>query len=305
MAVHSKTLLLANPAAGRGRARRALARVAAYLREQGHAAEIVETASGEALERTAAQAAAAGYARVAALGGDGTFQGVVRGLLGTDVVLGLLPAGGGNDLAAALGIPRDPVAAAHVFLGARPRSMDVLRARFAGGKTAIYLGGGGLGLDAEAAALAETKFRRLPGAARYLAGALWAAASFQPFNLHAEIDGKQIISDRAGLLLAAINNTPTYGAGVRIAPDARVDDGLLEIVLVRQLSWLRLVEAIPLLLQSGRIHWPEIERYRGRQVVLHTNRPVAFQGDGEILGESPVEIEVLPAAIRVAAPARA
>lgn len=304
MTLRSKILLLANPAAGRGQAQRALARVAAYLRGQEPAAEIVEAESGEALERTAAQAAAAGYARIAVLGGDGTFQGVARGILGTDVVLGFLPAGGGNDLAAALGIPREPVAAARVFLGARPRSMDVLRARFAGGKTAIYLGGGGLGLDAEAAALAGTRFRRLPGAARYLAGTLWAAASFQPFHLDAEVDGKQIASDRAGLLLAAINNTPTYGAGVRIAPDASVDDGLLEMVLVRQLSWLRLVEAIPLLLQSGRIHWPEIERYRARHVVLRTDRPVPFHGDGEILGQSPVEIEVLPAALRVAAPAR-
>jgi len=182
--------------------------------------------------------------------------------------------------------------------------MDVLRARFADGKTAIYLGGGGLGLDAEAAALASTRFRSLPGAARYIAAALWAFADFQPLHLEAELDGKRVVSDPQGLLFAAVCNTPTYGAGVRIAPEARLDDGWLDVVLVRQLSWLRLVEAIPLLLQSGELRWPEIRRNRGRHVVLRMDRPAAFHGDGEILGQSPVEIEVLPGVLRVVAPAR-
>jgi len=90
---------------------------------------------------------------------------------------------------------------------------------------------------------------------------------------------------------------------VRIAPEARLDDGWLDVVLVRQLSWLRLVEAIPLLLQSGDLRWPEIRRYRARHVVLRTDRPAPFHGDGEILGQSPVEIEVLPGVLRVVAPA--
>ena len=173
----AKTLILVNPVAGAGRARRAERQVAAYLRQQGFPADFVEPQDAGELRRRAAEAVAAGYERIVALGGDGTFQQVVKATLGSDVVLGFIPAGGGNDIAAALGIPKDPVEAAHIFLHSPPRRMDVLRASLAQNKTGLYVGCGGLGLDAEAAGLANGKFRRLPGAARYIAGALWALAT--------------------------------------------------------------------------------------------------------------------------------
>ena len=303
-----KTLILVNPAAGRGRALRAQPHVADYLRLQGHVAEFAQSQSAEDFERRAAEAAAAGYARIVALGGDGTFQCLVRATLGAPVALGFFPAGGGNDIAAALGIPKDPVAAAYVFLRSQSRPMDVLRARFAMGKTRIYMGGGGLGLDAEAARLANGKFRGLPGAARYVAGALWALANFQPFHLEGELDGERVLATSAPLMIAAASNTPTYGAGIKIAPAAEIDDGLLDITLVAQMSWMRLVEAIPPILRTGDLRWPEIRRFRARRVILRVDRPEMFHGDGELLGEltpgMSLEIENLPGAIRVVAPAR-
>ncbi len=300
----SKVLVLVNPVAGRGRAWRVQPQVAEYLRLQGHPAEFVESQSGQDFERHAAAAVAAGYTTVVALGGDGSFQHLVKATLGANVVLGFFPAGGGNDVAGALGIPIDPVEAAYAFLRSRPRAVDMLRARFANGKTAHYVGGGGLGLDAEAARLANGKFRGWPGAARYIAGALWALASFEPFPIDVEIDGKPVVTKDSRVLLAAVVNTPTYGAGIKIAPTAEIDDGLLDVVLVGKLGWARLVEALPVLLRTGDLRWPEVRRFRGRRVCLRTGRPVAFHGDGEVLGEAPVEIETLAGAIRVAAPLR-
>ncbi len=300
----SKTLVLVNPAAGRGRARSAQSQVAEYLRLQGHPADFFESQSAQDFEGRAAAAAAGGYASIVALGGDGSFQHLVKATLGADVILGFFPAGGGNDVAGALGIPKDTVAAAHAFLRSRPRPMDVLRAHLAGGKIGHYVGGGGLGLDAEAAGLANGKFRSWPGAARYVAGALWALASFEPFSLEIEVDGESVATDDSRVILAAVVNTPNYGAGVKIAPAAEIDDGLLDVVLVGELAWTRLVEAIPVLLRTGDLRWPEVRRFRGRRVCLRAGRPVVFHGDGEVLGEAPVEIENLPGAIRVAAPLR-
>jgi diacylglycerol kinase (ATP) len=300
----AKTLILVNPVAGGGRARNAQRRVAEYLRGQGVQAEFVESRSAEGLRPRAAEAAAAGYGRIAALGGDGSFQQVVKATLGSEAVLGFLPAGGGNDIAEALGIPQEPVAAAYVFLHGQPRRMDVLRAHFTGGHAAVYVGGGGLGLDAEAAGLANGKFRRLPGAARYVAGALWALATFEPFLIEVELDGQSIAGESGPVIFAAVANTPTYGAGVKIAPTAETDDGLLDVILVRALPWTRLVELIPVVLRTGDIRAPEVRRFRARRVRLETNRPALFHGDGEVLGEAPVEIETLPGAIRVLAPAR-
>ncbi len=300
----AKTLILVNPAAGGGRAKRAQPQVADYLQRQGFKADFAESQSAEDLQRLAAEASAAGYGCVVALGGDGAFQQVVKGTLGAGVTLGFFPAGGGNDIAGALGIPKDPVAAAHVFLHSQPRPMDVARARLAQGTTSFYVGGGGLGLDAEAARLANGKFRHLPGAARYVAGALWALAAFQPFHLEAEMDSKPAAAAGGPLLFAAVANTPTYGAGVKIAPAAEIDDGLLDITLVRDLSWTRVIEMIPVMLRTGDVRWPEIQRFRARRVWLKADRRVPFHGDGEVLGEAPVEIENLPGAIRVVAPAR-
>ncbi len=299
----SRTLILVNPVAGSGRARRAQPRVADYLRRQGHPADFAQSQSAEDFERRAAAAAAAGYTTILALGGDGSFHHLVRATLGASVVLGFLPAGGGNDFAAALGIPNDPVEAAHTFLHSQPRPVDVLRARLAGGKTGHYVGGGGLGLDGEAARLANGRFRGWPGASRYIAGALWALASFEPFALEIEIDGEPVATDTR-VMLAAVANTPTYGAGVKIAPAAEIDDGQLDVVLVEELAWTRLIELIPVLLRTGDVRGPEVRRFRGRHVRLRADRPAVFHGDGEVLGKAPVEIENLPGAIRVAAPRR-
>ncbi len=181
--------------------------------------------------------------------------------------------------------------------------MDVPRARFGGGGIQVYGGVGGMGLDTDAAQGASGKFRRLPGAARYIAGALWALGKFQPFQLQLELDG-QPVSVRGPVMLAAVANTPTYGAGVRIAPAAEIDDGLLDVVVVSELSWLPILEMIPQLLRTGDARRPELQRFRARRVALRTDRPAPFHGDGEILGATPVEIENLPRAVRVVAPAR-
>jgi diacylglycerol kinase (ATP) len=303
--MRADTLVIVNPAAGGGRALRAQTDVADYFARHGVRAEFVRSKSTEDFRKVAGAAADAGYHSIIALGGDGAFHHLVEAMMGREVVLGFLPAGNGNDIARALGIPQDPIAAAQAFLTARPRRVDVIRASFAGGGSTIYAGAGGVGLDAEAAELANSRFRRLPGVTRYLAGALWALAHFKPLEAEVEMETELGTARWSGkILLAAVANAPCYGSGFRIAPAAAMDDGWLDVVLVREISWTRLFEAIPILLRTGDLRWEEILRYRARRIRLHTNRRALVHGDGEILGETPVEFEVLPGAIRVAVPAR-
>ena len=107
---------------------------------------------------------------------------------------------------------------------------------------------------------------------------------------------------RGRVLFAAVANAPCYGSGVRIAPSAKMDDGWLEVTLVQEMQLTRLLEAIPIVLRSGDIRWPEVRRYRCRRVKFQTGRPALVHGDGEILGNSTVEFEILPGAVRVALP---
>lgn len=293
--------MLVNPGAGRGRARRAQAAVQDYFRSQGAAADFVETSSPTETERQAREAASAGYTHLAALGGDGTFHHMLNGAAASDaasqIVLGLLPCGGGNDIARALGLPRDPLAAAHAFLTAPERSIDVLRVRSRAGSR-LYMGAGGLGLDAEAARAANRQFRRLPGVMRYVAAALQTFRGFRPLTLDIEVDGERI---RETALLIAVANAPSYGSGVLVAPRASLQDGLMDLFLVRPIAWMRLLDGLLLALTTGDIRWPEVQRWQARRVKISADRPAWFHGDGEILGEAPVEIEVLPRKVRVAA----
>ena len=301
MRLGSRILVLVNPSAGRGRAGRVRPEVEAFLRGQAAAADFVVASDAADTRRRAAEAAAAGYTQVVALGGDGTFHQILNGAFGHDVVLGFLPAGGGNDIARALDLPADAVAAAHTLLHAPPRAVDVLRVRSANVSGTLFIAAGGLGLDAEAARLANDRFRHLPGILRYVAAALTAFRDFGPFVLELEVDG---VRSKATVLLIAVANSPSYGSGVIVAPDAKLDDGWMDLMLVAPLTWTQILDGLMLALRSGDIRWPEIRRMRARRVRLATDRAASFHGDGEILAEAPVEVELLPQAVRIIAPAQ-
>src|SRR5215471_17623412 len=161
-------IVFVNPLAGGGRTGAYLLRIRQVFEERKIHVQFVMAESSEDLQARARGAIAAGHRFVLAMGGDGTFQALVNAAYGSDVLLGVLPTGGGNDFAAALGLPRDPVKAAHSVLRGQPRYVDLLRARTEDGCVRLYVGGGGVGLDAEAVAHAGGAFRRLPGRLRYI-----------------------------------------------------------------------------------------------------------------------------------------
>jgi diacylglycerol kinase (ATP) len=292
------TLVIVNPASGGGRALRAEPEVASLLASRGYSAKFVHSKSSEDIRELAAGAEADGFRTVVALGGDGAFHHLVDGIRGTDLVAGFFPAGNGNDIARSLGIPLDPVEAANSFLRGQPCSVDMVRVRFGDGSVAYYIGAGGMGLDAEAAHLANTRFRTWPGVTRYLAGAFTIFFREPLLNVSVEMDGASW-SGRA--LFVAVANATSYGSGVRIAPQAEMDDGLLDVVIVGDVGLLRLLEAIPIVLTTGDLRgFPEVTRYRCRRVALRADRAARVHGDGEALGVAPAEFEILPAAIRVA-----
>ncbi len=292
-------LVLVNPSAAHGRAASLRDAVSSYWRQQGIPAEFLTAGSRDEIRQRARAVAEAGYSGVISLGGDGTVHEVINGLAGTDVPVGVLPAGGGNDLARALGMPGDVLEAAHALLSARVKRIDLLRLTDAGGRACLYAGAGGAGIDAQAALLANSRFRRIPGAARYVAAAIAAFLEAHPLQVTVTADGATRVF---AAHLVAVANTPSYGGGILIAPEARIDDGWLDLAMVAPLRWGQLLDGLLLALRSGDIRWPEMQRIRARRLRLETDRPVMFHGDGEVLGQTPVEIEVLPGALKVLAP---
>src|SRR5271169_6467867 len=202
-----------NPAAGGGRALSCLPRIRKLFETASLHPEFIFVQSAGDLESNALAALNKGQRLFLAFGGDGTFQALVNAAYGSDAILGVLPAGGGNDFAAALQLPEDSVAAAEAILRGQPRRVDLARARTADGRVRFYLGGGGLGIDAEAARYASGAFRRLPGRSRYIASALRAFCTHRSLGVRVEFPQSDFPPMEINSLLAAVLNTPTYGAG--------------------------------------------------------------------------------------------
>ena len=295
-------IVFVNSAAGGGRARVCLPRIQEVFKSLRMQAQFVTTNSASELESCAHNEILRGQHLLFAMGGDGTFQSLVNASFGADVVLGVLPIGGGNDFASALGLPSDPAEAAEAMLSGQPRYVDLVRVRTADGRTRLYAGGGGIGLDAEAARHAAGAYRHLPGRFRYIAAAFHALAGYVPLGVRLDFPESDTPSFEANVLLTAVLNSPTYGAGVRLAPGAAVDDGLLHVVLIEELSKLGVLTLLPRLMVNGELRTLRMKRWLAKRVKLTTNRPCLFLGDGEILGPTPVQLEVVPKAVRVLAP---
>lgn len=303
-------LVIVNPAAGRGRAagrlRRAVGRVlpGATLRwteGAGHA------------RRLAAEAAGEGYGLVVAAGGDGLAGEVADGLLsaGGRPVMALLPIGTGNDLARALGIPADLEGALAVLAGGRPRRIDAGRLRCADSS-----GGRASGRHFVSAVVAGFGGRLRPspgvkrrwGSAAYLREALGRLGELRPVGIDLRADGveggaKPGSRFEGRCLLVVVANGGSMGGGIRAAPDARLDDGLLDVVVVPELSGAAMVRTVARVLLTRRLPagcW----RCRCRTVELSASSPMGLNADGEVVGEAPAGFRIVPAALRVLVPDR-
>ena len=294
-------LILANPTAGGGLAREALPRLQKFAKNRQWAVDFRMAASAAEFAQIAQKEAQRGHERIFALGGDGTFQVLLNAVAGiSGVSIGVLPAGGGNDLASALGLPRDPVQAAKAILQrGEVLHLDAARVRTADGVERLYMGGGGVGLDAEAARFASGVYRKIRGRSRYLLSAVRALMKFRSLNVRVMFENSAQESIEGSTLVLGVLNTPSYGAGLRLAPDASLVDGKLDLVMLEDLGWFEVARILPSLAVSGEIRTKRIRRFLITEARIETARPCVFHADGEIIGQTPVKISIVPQAMPV------
>jgi len=295
-------VVFVNPAAGSGRTKRTISAAREAFARRTYSVEFVETNSRADLQSRIRAAADQGCATMIAMGGDGTLQLLVREVIARNLTVGVIPTGGGNDFAAALGIRGNLQTAIDAIVAGRTRLVDVVSVHFSNGDDALYLGGGGMGLDAEAARYASGRFLNWPGRLRYLASAIAALRGFAGVDLQAEFPDGDWPKLAKRVLLAAALNTPTFGGGLRLAPDASLEDGSLEVVMIDMLKKREVLALIPRLLVTGELRTNRVARFRTGAVRFSASGAPWFQGDGELLGKSPVEIGVMPKALRMLAP---
>jgi diacylglycerol kinase (ATP) len=290
-----RALVVWNPGAGSGRVAALLPAMTARLRAAGVDAGDFRTSSLDDARAAAAQAAG-DVDILVAVGGDGTAGACADGLVsagpGVRAALGIVPAGTGNDLAVALGLPLgDPVACAGILPALPRRPLDVA---LANGRW--YVNVAGAGLDSEVNRLANRV--RLPGRARYVPALLAGLVVGKPARFTIGLDGR---SEHADAWFVAVANGPSYGAGMHIAPGARLDDGLLDVVIVGAVPKPEFVRTLPKVFSGRHLEHPLVSLHRAAEVSVDADRPVHVYADGEPLGTVPVRIEVRRAAIDVLA----
>jgi diacylglycerol kinase (ATP) len=291
-------VLVANPTAGGGRGRRMIPRAEAALGALGFEQRLVMTDDGAHPLRAAREAAADGVAAVVALGGDGLVGSCAEGLVGSETVLAVVPAGNGNDFARSLGLhPKRPFLALECLREDRVRAVDAVRVEGPGWER-HFVCVGGAGFDSEVNAYANT-ITRLRGAARYVVAVFRTLARFQPTEFTVRVDGDE---RTLGAMMVAVANAPQYGGGMKVCPDASLDDGLLDVCVVRAMPRRTFVALFPRVFTGRHVTLPLVIMLRGQKVEIEAARPFDVYGDGERLGPLPATFSAVAGALKVAAP---
>ncbi|MBI4797454.1 MAG: diacylglycerol kinase family lipid kinase [Desulfarculus sp.] len=283
--------LIVNPASGRGRGRRMGEEMLAALTGQGLLPKVMHTQGRGHAQKLAAQAVAEGAGLLLTCGGDGTVQEVAQALAGQETGLAILPTGRCNDFARALGPLPTPAGLARALTAPRWRRVDLARA-----DGRLYCTVGALGFDALVSRYVDQARLPFHGQPAYLWGVVRVLMGFRPRNARLTWDSG---SYQGPLFLAAIANTPTYGNQIPIVPPARPDDGLLDVCLVKPLSFFRVLRLLPTLLAGRHAGLPEVSFLRTRSLQVESDGLLELWADGEPVGQAPLLIEVLPAALKV------
>jgi YegS/Rv2252/BmrU family lipid kinase len=288
-------LLIVNPSAAGGRTLRLLPDVAAVLRRSGADVRVERTRSLEHADELVDLAA--GEQRVAvAFGGDGLVGRVAGAATRTGTLVAALPGGRGNDFLRTLGVGSDPVAAAVALAGAEERELDL---GVANGRH--YVGIASVGFDSDVQVIANrTRFVR--GSQVYTYAALRALISWRPARFSVEVDGDR--SELVGWSVAA-GNAQYYGGGMRYAPTANLEDGLLDAVLVAESSRPHFLTQLPRVFAGHHVDDRHVTVRQVKRLVVDADRPFQLYADGDPIADLPAEIVAAPGALRMLVPTTA
>jgi diacylglycerol kinase (ATP) len=251
-----------------------------------HAVEIAKMVSSETCDA------------VVAVGGDGTVHDVANGLIDSNIPLGVIPAGSGNDFARALEIPMDYNKALERILMGKQRKIDIGRI---GSEYCITVTG--IGFDGNVAHVNNTaKYKKWLNSIRlgelsYGLSFLHVLLKYRPVNIELKIDGKSLVFFNVWLI--AIANIPNYGGGIRICPDACYHDGLFDICIVHNMTKWNLLLTFPRAFKGKHVLHPGVTMIKGKHVKVTSKLPVIVQSDGEPLTETPVNITIQKEALLI------
>ena len=289
-------LIIANPISGKGKSKVIADKAYERLTSSGRKGRLALTTQRGDAHRIAQEAIQNGCRWLIACGGDGTIHEIVNAIAArSDVVLGLIPCGRGNDFARALGIPKDPDRAIQALLNGRPFQIDVGKVGDLYFDTIVTCG-----YDAEVSRRASEANVPFSGTATYVYTAITTLFGYKTPAARLEGDFGVYEGD---ILLAATGITPHYGGGFKIVPDAVMNDGLFDVCIIKPVSRLTVLSMLIKLFWGGHRDHPAVSIKRTKSLTIHTEPPTLLYADGEQVGYTPVTVELIERGLTVLVPA--
>lgn len=278
-----------NPTAGNGYGKQIEPQLRERMDASGKAYQVVYTScAGDATTIAAKAAAAHDCQAVISVGGDGTAFETACGLVGTGVPMGIIPAGTGNDFIKSTGTPKDPLEALQFILTHQPRPVDFGRAN-----DKSFINVSGTGFDIQVLDCTEKFKKHFKGLIPYMLGLLQAIFTYKPVHLEVVIDGQEINQD---FLICSVANGKIFGGGIPICPPARIDDGLLDVVMVRHIPRWRIPFFLPALMM-GKLTEVDLTTHVMAKEVTMRSKGMRFNMDGEVAPIDEVHLSVQPGAL--------
>jgi len=259
-------------------------------------------APGHAIE-LAKSAAKKGYQLVVSVGGDGTINEIVNGLHDAgsmaDVLLGIISTGTGSDYIRTIGIPRSHREACRCLTSPRRLTVDLGVVEYVNrGQTAkrLFVNFDSLGFDAEVVKATTQRFKALGALPSYLLGLLTTLVFYQGRRVTLKLDGQ---AEERKVCVILMGNGKYGGGGMLATPDADPMDGLLDVLIIDDLSKPDLLWSLPRVYRGTHLTHPKVTMKRAREIEIRPIQPMSLQADGELIGEAPARFQVLPAALNV------
>lgn len=287
----TRRAIILNPNGGRGRALRRAETVRAQLEKAGIQVEWHQTEGPGHATELARELAGAGIEVIGAMGGDGTLNEVLAGMIGSGSSLAVLPSGTGNDFARHIGL-KNLGRAVDAFISGEAKPVDIARVN---GRP--FINSVACGFDAQVGERVNQGFKWARGTTAYLLAVAETLAKLKAADLELTIDGRNF-AFRANL--CAIANASSYGGGMKIAPMAQIADGALDVIVVEEVGRLELLQQFPKMAISGsHVSHPKVHCLRGREIRATVSAAWPYLVDGEMGGRVPLEVQIEPSAVRV------
>ncbi len=296
--------LIVNPTAANGAVGKNWLRIRDFLQAEGAKFDAVLTEEPRHATQLARQALDDGYRSIVAVGGDGTVNEVLNGLVvkgavDPEVTLGIIPWGKGADFARMVGIPRDYAEACRHLLRSEPRPVDLGRITcFREGREVerYFINAAGLGFDGEVSEVVKRFPKVLGGAATYLACLLIGLVTYRNKNVEFSFDGQ---SARGRVNSVIVCNGRYFGGGMFIAPGAAFDDGLFNVVVLGNLNKLEVVVNLPRIYKGTHLTHSKVSHFAAKEIHVEARERMFLQAEGELIGEAPATFRMIPRALRV------